>query len=378
MALAQDAAAKALALKKTDINRMLRDDKIEQPLFDDYFNKYLLPQFTAQPVTADTYPRLRKELKIFSNTAKGDSLVDFNKLITKRMKEIIASPNDSSAAKINAMLVIGELTEMSADNRPKPLGEGLGVLGNAVLSPKVRDEVKIAAMVGLERYAAAGAIPPGKGQDALSLYLLNLLKQKDPPTGRTPDGHNWMRRSAAQVLAKLGNPGPNNAVLTTMAEIAADPSARPTLRCTMAECIGQLKIPAGSNIDVRELANTIGHQALEICDAEIDRAVEEKRVPSRRLLMYAVYSARYGVEKLQSAAAGTPNSKFVAETAAKLKSLYQKIDDLETKDDAVVSSIEPTLDELRKTLGAKTLIAKQKDAVAAAVGKDKPVEPVKQ
>jgi hypothetical protein len=356
---------------------MLRDGKVEQPLFNDYFNKYLLPQFTAgQATSVDTYPRLRKELKIFSNTGKGDALKDFNKLVLAGMKDILIKPNDQ-AAKVNAMLVLGDLTEMDGDGRPRPLADSLALLSAAAASPKFPDAVKLVAMIGLDRYAAAGAIPAEK-QTSLSQMCLQLLQQAEPPAGRTKSGHNWMRRSAAQFLARLGSPGPNDSVLNAMLDIAADPQAPLTLRCEMAHCIGQLKIPAGTKADLRALANTLGHQAVEICSKEIDRAIDEKQPASRRVLMYSVSSAREGVERLQSAAAGTDHSKFVAETAAKLKAMYLELDDLDLPDEGVVEALSTQIDELRTLLGPPVPTARQKDAVAAAPGTDKPIEPVKQ
>lgn len=370
-------AQNALAGKKSEITKMLRDGKVEQPLFNDYFNKFLLPQFTAgQATSVDTYPRLRKELKIFSNTGKGDALKDFNKLVLAGMKDILIKPNDQ-AAKVNAMLVLGDLTEMDGDGRPRPLADSLALLSAAAASPKFPDAVKLVAMIGLDRYAAAGAIPAEK-QTSLSQMCRQLLQQAEPPAGRTKSGHNWMRRSAAQFLARLGSPGPNDSVLNAMLDIAADPQAPVTLRCEMAHCIGQLKIPAGTKADLRALANTLGHQAVEICSKEIDRAIDEKQPASRRVLMYSVSSAREGVERLQSAAAGTDHSKFVAETAAKLKAMYLELDDLDLPDEGVAEALSTQIDELRTLLGPPVPTARQKDAVAAAPGAEKPIEPVKQ
>lgn len=377
-ASAQNEDLKALAAKKSEVTRMLRDDDVQQPLFNDYFNKYLLPQFSAgQGALADTYPRLRKDLKTFSNTGKGDALKQLNQLVVAKMKEILAKSDN--AAKVNAVLVLGELTEIGSDGKPKPLAESLTYLMGAASLARFPDAVKLAAMYGLERYAAAGAIPE-KQAVTLSQLCLKLLQQAEPPAGRSASGHIWMRRSAAQILARFGSPGPNDVVLNAMAEIAADPTARPTFRCEMAHCIGQLKIPSGTKVDLRALANALGHQAVEICRQEIDQAIADKRPPSRRLLMYSVVSAREGVERLQSAAAGTENSKFIAETNAKLKAMFQELDDLDLQDDSVADTLSPKIDELQNLLGPKAQIAKQKDkdAVAAAAGKDKPVEPVKQ
>lgn len=378
-AWAQNDELKALAGKKSEITRMLREGKVEQPLFNDYFNKFFLPQFTAgQAAVAEVYPRLRKDLKIFSNTGKGESLEQLNKLVLAKMKDILVKPNEN-ASKINAMLVLGEMNELDKNDKPKPLGSALALLAGAAASPKFPDAVKQVAMIGLDRYAAAGAIPADK-QAALAQLCFNLLQQSEPPAGRTRSGHIWMRRSAAQILARLGSPGPNDSVLNAMAEIAADPNAPLTFRCEMAQFIGQLKIPAGSKVDLRALANTLGHQAAEICRSEIDDAIADKRPPSRSLLMYSVYSAREGVERLQSAASGTDNAKFVAETAAKLKAMYLELDDLDVQDESLAETLLPQIDELQTLLGPKAQVAKQKDkdAVAAAASKDKPIEPVKQ
>jgi hypothetical protein len=187
-----------------------------------------------------------------------------------------------------------------------------------------------------------------------------------------------MRRSAAQILANLGSTGPNDAVLNAMAEIAADPDAPPTFRCEMAQCIGQLKISSGTKVDLRTLANALGYQAVEICQQEIDQAIADKRPASRRLMMYAIVSAREGIERLQSAAAGTENSKFVADTAAKLKAMFRELDSLDLQDESVAETLSPLVNDLRTLLGPKVQIAKQKGAVAATVGTEKSTQPVKQ
>ena len=144
------------------------------------------------------------------------------------------------------------------------------------------------------RHASLGGIPKEKTAPLIEA-LLKVVNQQEPPGGRDPAAHQFIRRKAAEVLATIGSVGPNNSVVKAFQAIAADPDTRPGLRCDMIQFLGQLKYPAAAKVDLQRLANSIGHDAVEICKQELSAAKAANRPPSRQLVVYALFSAKDGL-----------------------------------------------------------------------------------
>ncbi len=244
----------------------------------------------------------------------------------------------------------------------------------------------VASLVGLERHAAAGAIPAASAAQ-LTSYLLKLVNAPEPPAGRTVDAHDWMRRNAAQVLAAMGSPGPNNSVVTAFEQIIADPKTRPLFRCDIAECLGRLKYPANSKVNSQELANLLGHQAADICQHELDASLADKRTPSRGLLAYALDSSLHGLEGgdgrsglLAIAPSGSEGRTLIDSIRTKIKSVHSTIENLDPDDDSsVAAEIGPLIGELQGMLPPKPELKPTPDVVAPkeVAAKDKAPPPVR-
>ena len=255
-------------------------------------------------------------------------------------------------------MILGEI-DTAADGG-KPLPEAQKLLLAVVQAGRFPDGMVVAAMIGLERHAAAGAIPAASAAP-LTKYLLKLLNTPDPPAGRTADAHDWLRRNAAQVLAAMGSPGPDNSVLTAFEQIIADPKTRPLLRCDIAECLGRLKYPANAKINSQELASLLGHQAADTCQHELDASVAEKRVPSRGLPAYALNSSLHGLEGgdgrsglLTITPSGSEGRTQIDSIRSKIKSLHTALenpDDL--KDEDLFADFGPLVGELQGILPPK-------------------------
>jgi hypothetical protein len=373
----------ATGLTKAEVMAILRGRDIpaaQMAEFKDYFAKGFLLEFAAPSPPADHFYRMRKDLGIYLKTGRnGQAHDELNRMTLSKMKEIVASPKSEAAAKINAVIVIGELNTDDEPGKAKPLPEAFPLLWAIIQNPKLQaqlkigDELKIAAMLGLDRFAAAGAMPK---KDDVAKFMLSLVKQSDPSPKSSPDGHNWMRRQAAGILVKLAGATPSPEVVSAIATIAADPTARPTMRCEMAQLIGQFKLTPAAKVDVGSLANSLGHQAVEICTAELDKAQREKRDPQLRLIMYSLNSVREALGGLQAAAAETPHKKQVADLFAKVKTIHAELDDPELSSNSMAAEVAKKIKELQGMLAPKAPAATQE--VAAAEAEKKPVESAKQ
>jgi hypothetical protein len=164
-----------------------------------------------------------------------------------------------------------------------------------------------------------------------------------------------MRCSAARALAAIGSPGPNNEVVAAIRSIMLDPNAKLSMRGEMAQLFYQINIPPEAKVDYTDLANLIGHQTVEICEQELDRATEEKREPSRRILMYALRTADMGLTGLgRSAEKDDEASKFAAKIRNKVSQLHGQLDDVsKTPDGKVEETAVPVLEEIRGMLNPK-------------------------
>jgi len=378
--------------KSNEIKSILRTGKIDpadQELFDNYFNNFLFEQFTnpwqgmKQAVyrySLDDLPRLCKDLRNFLLLDKsGSAYKHLNDLVLKKCGELVKGqyPSHDAAIKVNAVLLLGELNETDESGKPKPWAKPFGALVGIMVgsAQKYPDHLKAAAMVGIERYAAAGAIPADSSKKVIDA-LVALVNQQVPPAGRDSEVHQFMRRNAGQILAHIGNPGPDNSVVKALEKSAADPKMRPTLRCEMALFIGQLKIPPATKIDMQGLANAVGHEAVDVCKQELDSAKTANRPPSRRILLLALLTAKEALvggdskSGLTAATAGAPAQKFIGNLYGKVKAMQTECEssDTDTLVDAEVTEINAKLADLESSLVAQAP-AKAAPVAAAAAGK---------
>jgi len=382
-AWAQKGGKNPLASKLGEVKKIVRAGQIpgdQAEFFDDFFNKDFLPLFVkpVKPFTLDDLPRLRKELRIILSSNKSGQAHDrVNELTLAKMKEILKAKGlgqYEAAIKYNALLVVGELNEQEAEpGKPaQPYKDAFAILFEPMQSADGKDYLKAAALIGLERYAQVGGIPQPKMAD-VTKALLEIVNQQEPPAGRDPAAHNFMRRAAAQVLASIGSPGPDNSVLNAFLAVMNDPKTRPLLRCDMAQFIGQLKYPAGTKVDIAQLANTLGHQAIELCKQEMETATTASRPPSKRLIVYTILSTRAGLKGLKAAAAGSPGEKLIDTMDKKLSSIYTELDNPELTDEGVAEKLNGKLPDLSALLGPR----ERKDRLVAADGKDAAAKPEK-
>ncbi len=213
--------------------------------------------------------------------------------------------------------------------------------------------------MGITRFAQENGIPDGE-VPAITASLLKIVNDADPPPGRSASAHNFVRRSAAGALAAMGNLGPDDAVLKAFEAVLLDPNTRPTMRCDMMQFLGELRYPPGTKVDVQRLANLIGHQMVDVCRQEIDRAAAESRDPSRRVLMYAVYSSGVGVRACRTAAndRGGEAYKFVSGLQSKISSLYRLLEDAQkAPDDQLAEIVSTEITDIHDKLQAAPVAA---------------------
>ena len=277
-------------LKKNSIkvNPMLMNGKFaagEKELFDEYFEKYVLAKWT-QVKDITSLPKFRDELgnqlKKKSNAAEVHS--HLNALILDFMQNLAAGPYHP-AVQINAMLMIGELN--SVESPPTPLPAALEVLVASAANPKISDAVRAAAMVGIQRHAAA-AIADAETRKSLSTAMLKLAAE-DLPGGPAEAGREWILAQAIGVLGRLGSVGDNNAVFKLLVKKTADAKLSFATRSIAAESLGRLNYSGAAGINALETAAIVSQFVVDACTEELKRVREleakdsEQGVSRRRM-----------------------------------------------------------------------------------------------
>lgn len=326
----------------------------DKKAIDDYMKSFF--SSFLKPADGMTVPNLRKDYGIIVRgvgKTPGHDLLNHTAL--KYASTVITrGAQFSPQARYNAMLLISDLNESDIPAAIKPYKPAVDWMQKCLDMPADSSMAYLqpAALIGVTRLAEEKALPPAD-LAKISASLLKLLKDNDPPAGRSASAHNFVRRSAARALAAIGSPGPNNDVVTAMRTIMVDPNSKLALRCEMAQLLGQLTIPPEAKVDSKDLANLIGHQTVEICEQELLRSEEEKRDPSRRILLYALKSADVGLGGLLNRSAEkTPEAAgFISKLRSKITQVYNPLDDVtKTADGKIREFIVPELETIRELL----------------------------
>ncbi len=330
------------------IGQMLLDGKIlpaSQAEFEDYYQKYALARWTLQKEAA-SIPGFRQDLRNNLRRARTGQAHDQLNALALDFLNKMAEGNHTPAARLNAMLMIGELNsaEQSGSDAAVPLAEALNVLVAAAENAKLPDYVRSAAMVGIVRHAAVGI----RNEDAKKKVATAMLKaaSTDLPTDGTRPGREWIVAQAAEALGLLGSVGDGNAAFKALVGIVGDAKLAPRTRAIAATALGQLNLTGASGINPADAAAALGGFALDACRDELQR-VEEKTSPfsrrrARTCLTAVAAGLSGGVESQGKGVAALAREgavkAYVDDLVANVKAMSGVIDDEKKKDSEVMAS----------------------------------------
>ena len=248
----------------------------EQAVFDTYYRDYALARWSEEKNPASV-GAFRKELRTDFENAKGGRVHDHLNSVVLDYMGIRATGHYHLATRFNAMLMIGELNSVEG-KAPVPLPAAFPVLVGAVEAPQQLDAVKVAALVGILRHLQLGAVKSPEDRKTVGDMALALAGSQRPP-GRSPDGHAWIRKLAAEILGELRAVGDNGVVATTLAGMAAEATTPFYARCSAAEALGKLDYQGAAGLDASKLAAPLGRLAVDACTAEAKAQAEAEAKP---------------------------------------------------------------------------------------------------
>ena len=191
-----------------------------------------------------------------------------NELVLDVMGKM-AQGNYSPAARFNAMLAIGELTEEPESHKLQPLPDALKVLVAAVKNNDLPDNVRVAAMIGVLRHAELGVNDEDRKPvgDLLLAAVGGNVALKDPQ--KDSQVRDWFVGLAVTGLGYLGTVGDNQAAFQAIVKTIADTDRSLCTRALAVEALGQIDYSEVSGIDAANTAAVVAQFAKDACNEEL-------------------------------------------------------------------------------------------------------------
>lgn len=270
--------------------------------FDFYYNKILLPSFTqTHESSLSSLPDERQKLfrdhleKSAPNQDVHRYLVD---LIYDAMVPVVQD-NYHPAVRYNAMLIISGLNDTDSVRvgavklTPEPMVRALPFIYEQFKKPENSDAIRVAALLGLVRHlewdnfrgpveSPTPAINPAT-RAAILKDLLALARQKDPPEGRSVEGHEWFRRRAIDGLTQASYYRVDAEIAAALDAILKDDSESIAMRCAAATAVGKIAYQAPVKLDPTPTAKELGYLALLACHKELTRVTEMNKQEYERI-----------------------------------------------------------------------------------------------
>lgn len=196
--------------------------------FDEFFTSYYFPLMTiADPEKIGDVGKLRADFfKNYIGKANPEVQAELTRLAYETIvKKIIAAQNPPChpAARYNAVLILGQLDEDYAAQKPyPPATKALTlIVDSATSNNRFPPAVVLGALIGLERHAQLRAALPPEAITAMQAALIKLVSREQPIQDMDRDAYAWLRLRAASALARLGSAGEKNSNHNAIVKLAA-------------------------------------------------------------------------------------------------------------------------------------------------------------
>jgi hypothetical protein len=265
------------------------NDATQKARLDSFYLQYFFPVMTTEDGlknAADQRKRFLTDVAAAKDAAMHSYLIN---LAFSTMRQVVQDNGFHPAARYNAMLLIIQLNDQEANTLgaaqtlPEPMRPALQFILQQYQTADT-DEIKIAALLGLSRhlewdnYKQAGSAPiPAGLKTTILKELIALAETKDVPPTREPEVHSWMRRRAVEALTLACATKSDAEIAAAMERILKDESNPINVRLAVAMALGRMSLQAPAKIDAVATAKDLGYLALVTCDAELTRAIAQRK-----------------------------------------------------------------------------------------------------
>lgn len=264
-------------------------DPAAKLLFTDFYRSYLFPMMTTEEALRTLGKERQDFLRDLAGSKNPEAHRELVELTLPAMTKIVQDPAYRPQARYNAMLIISSLNDVEANaigatqTLPEPYKPALRVMLEQFQKAD-RDEIKIAALLGLSRhlefdnYKQPPATPmPPAGRAAIVKEMVALAEAKEPPAGRDPSVHLWMRRRAIEGLTMACLTKADADITAALERLLKDESEPTALRLAVASAFGKMSLQAPAKLDPVATAKELGYLALKATDAEVTKAEAHRK-----------------------------------------------------------------------------------------------------
>ena len=245
------------------------------PAAQDFITKKAMPQL-ANDANRPILDRVRKKMRdiLIVGITDDRAFDDASKAVADAAVTIAKDSEASLAARVNAMLLVGELR--AKDNKdgtvwPAAVSQLAAVAGDATLDPSVR----VAAMAGLVRHAD---VAKRTGGDRLTEFtkgarpaILAIVAEK--PSVEQPVVSDWLASRALSILTTVLKSSPKE-LATTLVGVMNDTSRALDVRVRAAAALGATVTPKS---EIQAVEATNGVTALSVAVLEVDEGILRDR-----------------------------------------------------------------------------------------------------
>ena len=245
------------------------------PAAQDFIAKKAMPQL-ANDANRPILDRVRRKMReiLIVGITDDRAFDDASKAVADAAVTIAKNSEASRAARVNAMLLVGELR--AKDNKdgtvwPAAVSQLAAVAGDATLDPSVR----VAAMAGLVRHAD---VAKRTGGDRLTEFtkgarpaILAIVAEK--PSVEQPVVSDWLASRALSILTTVVKSSPKE-LATTLVGVMNDKDRSLDVRVRAAAALGATVTPKS---EIQAVEATNGVTALAVNVLELDEGILRDR-----------------------------------------------------------------------------------------------------
>jgi hypothetical protein len=245
------------------------------PAAEDFVVKKAMPQL-ANDANRPILDRVRRKLRdiLIVGITDDRAFDEASKAVADAAVTIAKNPEASLAARVNAMLLVGELR--AKDNKdgtvwPAAVNQLGAVAGDATLDPSVR----VAAMAGLVRHADVAKRTGGERVTEFTKgarpAILAIVAEK--PSVEQPVVSDWLTSRALSILTTVVKSSPKELASTLVGAIN-DKSRSLDVRVRAAAALGATVTPKS---EIQAVEATNGVTELAVAVLEVDEGILRDR-----------------------------------------------------------------------------------------------------
>ncbi len=200
------------------------------------------------------------------------------------LQKMAADPVVHPAARVNAVLAIGQLAQQESSGTRNPPVLYAPALPYLIAEYQKADSpqyVKLAALNGIVRHAGAGIADETMKNETVPNLCLKIIADGKPGQEvdrEEQDTKDWFRQTAMDALARLRSVGTGGSTVNALVLLLGDGSETLEIRTKAARTLGDLDYQAasalGTNLNYQLIGTSLITLMKTVCDSELQTVIQ--------------------------------------------------------------------------------------------------------